>query len=163
MASLMDAMAARAVHVVLFTYILSFSLIATQITLFEPLGIEFISPLPHAVTGEYLDIGHIRESLAEARITENVEEGQAIITRIAACEGIDCLGVMLTDLVQLMQVWFRIITGTYVFYILEWLGVHPAWIDVFSVGYSFLVFHAVLYYGRYIMGLTAQASKIVRG
>lgn len=29
--------------------------------------------------------------------------------------------------------------------------------------YTFLVVHAVLYYGRYIMDLAAKASRIVRG
>lgn len=160
---IIEALAGRAVVVVMFTYVFSFSLIAGQATLFEPLGVELVAPMPHTVTGEYLDISHIRESLAEARILENVEDGQSITARIAACEGMDCLGIMLTDFVQLVQVLFRMVTGTYFLYILEWLGVPGPWVDVFSVGYTFLVVHAVMYYGRYILDLAATASRIVRG
>lgn len=160
---IIEDLAGRAVYVVAFTYILSFGLIAGQATLFDPLGIELVAPMPHTVTGEHLDISHIRESLAEAKISENVEAGRAITARIAACEGLDCLGIMLTDFVQLVQVMFRMVTGTYFLYILEWLGVPGPWLDVFSIGYTFLVVHAVLYYGRYIADLAAKASKIVRG
>ena len=160
---IIEALAERAVVVVMFTYIFSFGLIAGQVTLFEPLGIELVAPFPHTVTGEYLDISHIRESLSEARILENVEAGQEITARIAACEGRDCLGIMMTDFVQLVQVVFRMVTGTYFLYILEWLGVPGPWLDVFSVGYAFLAIHAVMYYGRYIMDLGARASRIVRG
>lgn len=160
---IIEALAERAVVVVMFTYIFTFSMIAAQATMFEPLGVELVAPFPHTVTGEYLDISHIRESLAEARILENIEHGQAITARIAACEGLDCLGIMLTDFVQLVQVVFRMVTGTYFLYILEWLGVPGPWLDVFSVGYAFLAIHAVMYYGRYIMDLGEKASRIVRG
>lgn len=120
---IIEALAERAVVVVMFTCIFSFGLIAGQAALFEPLGISLVAPLPHTVTGEYLDINHIRESLAEARILENVEAGQEITARIAACEGLDCLGIMPTDFMQLVQVIFRMVIGTYFLYVLEWLGV----------------------------------------
>lgn len=155
-------MAERAVVVVMFTYIFSFSLIAAQLTMFEPFGIDLVAPMPHTVTGEYLDISHIRDSLQEYKVLEHIEDGRAITARIAACEGVDCLGIMLTDFVQLMQVMFRMVTGTYFLYMLEWLGVPGPWVDVFSVGYSFLAFHAILYYGRYIAGFAADISRIVR-
>lgn len=67
----------------------------------------------------------MRESLAEARIIENVEAGAAITTtRIAACGGDrPSWDIMLADLVQPVQVMLRMVTGTYFPYTLEWLGV----------------------------------------
>ena len=108
-------------------------------------------------------INHIRESLAEARLLENIEDGQLITARIAACEGIDRLGIMLADFVQLAQVLFRMVTGTYFLYIPEWLGVPGLWADVFSVDYALLAVHVVMYYERYILDLAATVFGIVRG
>ena len=61
---IIEALAEQTMGVVMFAYILTFSMITVQMTLFEPLGIYLATPFPHTVTGKYLDINHIWESLA---------------------------------------------------------------------------------------------------
>ena len=114
------------VMIVIAMYTFSFSLVAVQDTLLDPLGLEFTAPLDDS-----RGISDITALIDEEKINE------ATANMIRGTNGTDddpgfdpVIDSLLSGAYSTVEL-IKLMSGTYVFNVLIWLGIDPIWVNLF--------------------------------